>query len=83
MWVLSGIGGYEAMALIAAVGMACCFGRRGLRWLRVVGPLLAVSAALPGPDLLGMVVLFALLMLAFAMGVRWASHPNPARGEAA
>ena len=54
MWLLSRIGALEVLVLFLAVALGCCFGRRGLRWLAAIGPLLILSILLSGPDLFGM-----------------------------
>jgi hypothetical protein len=60
--------------LFLAVALGCGFGRRGLRWLAAIGPLLILSILLSGPDLFGMLVVAFFLMLAFALGIYWAPH---------
>ena len=39
MWLLSRIGVMEVIFLFLATALACCLGRRGLRWLAATGPL--------------------------------------------
>jgi len=61
----------EVIFLFLATVLACCFGRRGLRWLAAVGPLLVLGALISGPDLLSMLLAVILLMLPFSLGIYW------------
>jgi hypothetical protein len=71
MWPLFQVGAMEVLSLLLAVALAACFGRRGLRWLMAVGPLMVVSIVMSGPDPLSMLIVFVFLMLAFVLGIYW------------
>jgi Sec-independent protein secretion pathway component TatC len=77
MWLLSGIGLYEMMLLIAVIASFCCLGKRGMRWLVVVVPLLTFSVVASPPDPLSMLVIAVPLFLAFAFGSYWGPHLRP------
>jgi hypothetical protein len=81
MWLLSQIGAQELMILILAVAVACCFGRKGIRWLAALGPLLMLAALLPFHDILSMLIAFTTLLTVFALGVFWGPRLFLATGE--
>ena len=83
MWLLSRIGVMEVIFLFLAIVLACCLGRRGLRWLAAVGPLLVLGMLMSGPDLLSMLLAVILLMLPFSLGIYWGPRLiSPARQNA-
>jgi Sec-independent protein secretion pathway component TatC len=83
MWLLSRVGLMEVVFLFLAIVLACCLGRRGLRWLAAVGPLLIVGVLISGPDLLSMLLAVILLMLPFSLGIYWGPRLiSPARRNA-
>jgi Sec-independent protein secretion pathway component TatC len=71
MWVLSGVGVMELIFLFLAIGLACCFGRRGRRWMAAVGPLMVLAVLVSPPDIVSMLVVVIPLALAFSLGVYW------------
>jgi hypothetical protein len=80
-----GFGMPEIVALLLIAIIACCCGRRGVRWLAHQGPLLLVAAAAPWPDLVTMMIIYILLRAAFEWGRTWdrtlrqpAEEPPPA-----
>src|SRR4051794_25906218 len=77
MWLLSGIGLYEVLLLIAVIASFCCLGKRGMRWLVVVVPLLTFSVVASPPDPLSMLVTAVPLFLAFAFGSYWGLRWTP------
>jgi Sec-independent protein secretion pathway component TatC len=83
MWLLSRIGVMEVIFLFLAIVLACCLGRRGLRWLAAIGPLLVLGMLISGPDLLSMLLAVILLMLPFSLGIYWGPRLiSPARRNA-
>ena len=83
MWLLSRIGVMEVIFLFLATALACCLGRRGLRWLAATGPLLVLGMLISGPDLLSMLLAVILLMLPFSLGIYWGPRLiSPARRKA-
>jgi hypothetical protein len=71
MWPLSQVGAMELLSLLLAVALAACFGRRGLRWLMAVGPLMVISIVMSGPDPLSMLIVMAFMVFTFLIGVYW------------
>jgi hypothetical protein len=71
MWSLSQVGAMELFSLLLVVALAACFGKRGLRWLMAVGPLMVISIVMSGPDPLSMLIVLAFLAFAFVLGVYW------------
>jgi len=81
MWLLSRIGVLELLFVFVTLAVGCCLGRRGLRWVAALGPLLVLSVLLSPPDLFSMLIVAVCLMLAFALGVYWAPHLVPSIRE--
>ncbi|MGO9468403.1 MAG: hypothetical protein ACLQIB_51565 [Isosphaeraceae bacterium] len=74
MWLLSRIGLAESLFVLVTLAVGCCLGRRGLRWVAAIGPLLVLSVLLSPPDLFSMLIVAVFLILAFALGIYWAPH---------
>jgi len=81
MWLLSGVGVIELLFLFVVIVSGCCLGRRGMRWLVAVVPLLLFSIVVSPPDLPSMLVVAIPLSLAFAFGSYWGPHLKPSDGE--